>query len=79
MNTKVQMTANQLIVLLQVYRGTLANEMQCGTFQNDLNHLVAEGFLKKVQVPASRTHPTFGYDTTTLATAWIKSYLLGER
>lgn len=79
MNAKVQMTANQLIALLQVYRGTLANEMQCGSFQHDLNHLVAEGFLKKIHVPASRSHPTFGYDTTALASAWIKSHLLGER
>lgn len=38
----IQFTSNQLILLLQIYRGTLAREFKIGTYINDLDHLAAK-------------------------------------
>lgn len=63
------MTANQMITLLQAYRGTLGHEFRVGTFENDIKHLVATGFLMNGRRD--------GYpECTPLAYKWIRDEVL---
>ncbi len=40
-----RITCNQLILLLNIYRGTTSNEDHIGTFLSDLGHLQKKGFI----------------------------------
>lgn len=65
------MTCNQLILLLQIYRGTLKNELKIGTFKDDVLFLEREGYIK--------TSPAFNdthFECTPLATRWVRDELL---
>lgn len=46
MSMTIQFTANQLILLLQIYRGTLADELKIGTYEGDKATLTNAGFIR---------------------------------
>lgn len=66
------MTCNQLMALLAIYRGTLADELKIGTQQNDLAWLKRQGYIME----AHNNGRNLDYDTTALAYRWIRDELL---
>lgn len=63
------MTANQIILLLQIYRGTDSQEFRIGTYEDDLSKLIRLGY---IEVHRDR------YFTTARATAHIRHHILQE-
>ena len=45
------MTVNQMMILLDAYRGTLSRERHSGTFDKDVTTLQERGFLKLDKIP----------------------------
>lgn len=66
------MTCNQLMTLLAIYRGTLADEYKIGTRESDLAFLQREGFIK----PAHNNGRNGDFACTVLAERWIRDDLL---
>lgn len=66
----IRFTANQLILLLQIYRGSFGEEAHPGTLNNDLVFLRREGFIKESERKS--------YDVTTAGGFYIKTKILGE-
>jgi hypothetical protein len=63
------MTPNQLILLLQIYRGTEDRETDIGSYPNDLKYLIHQGY---VQTNRDRQY------VTPLANIWIRDHVLKE-
>ena len=63
------MTCNQMILLLSICRGTEDSEFRVGTYENDLKHLQAEGYIKR-----SRDRNFM----TPLANAWVRDVVLKD-
>ncbi len=61
------MTANQMILLLQFYRGTAHEEQNCGTYMVDMAWLIDHGYIRKVDQK---------YGCTPLANFYIHNYVL---
>lgn len=65
------MTTNQMILLLQVYRGSHKVENHPGTHEDDKRYLLKYGYLMLVGADQ-------GLDCTPLARAWIRDRVLKE-
>ena len=63
------MTCNQMILLLQIYRGTIDREQDIGCFTNDLKHLQHHGYIHENR---DRVH------ITPLANIWIRDVILKD-
>lgn len=65
------MTSNQLVLLLQVYRGSYKSENHPGTYEDDKRFLLKRGYLMLVGADQ-------GLDCTPLARAWVRDHVLKE-
>lgn len=66
------LTANQMMVLLSIYRGTLYNEMRFGTFDADLRQLHSKGL---VTWDLNERRDTRDYRVTSAGKTWVLSAL----
>jgi len=73
----IRFTANQLILLLQIYRGTFHDEVHPGTLNNDLRFLIDNGFVKQIKSTAAAGN--MSYDTTEAGAFFVKVKVLGEQ
>lgn len=70
-----QFTSNQLILLLQIYRGTLADEYKIGTYSIDLKHLAAKKMIVHDGSDFNAERLNLGWLTTDAGHARVKEAL----